>query len=387
MFSLRRKQGGSDIRAAWALKLRSPFRASAPVSSWLGGAPSAPPQFKWPKGKDGKYRHFLGQIDLQRLEHPEGASVSIPGLPKEGALLAFTGASYLLTAQDLESSRSVDIPTQLAPRRELGFFDDAPTFKCWPIDAVAYVSARSDERRPDVFPDRLENPEDWIVNCAVANLEAELLFVAVSRQIAEAASFFQSMKRPHETELPPRTQEVLEQKNRVFGSVMDAFPPFLMAIRDYQAYLRSQPSTAPIDPAVLNEFFATRADLNARIELNFSGVKDMLAGNARKVWESILHNTAGLNEFSDYARIDERYHSFMDLFITDWRGHRLFGFEPEFPNNHENLKGMSPVISIAADRLLGTQSEHEYGMSNWCSDKMIAKGKYDQGRFIRHCAV
>ena len=45
------------------------------------------------------------------------------------------------------------------------------------------------------------------------------------------------------------------------------------------------------------------------------------------------------------------------------------------------------LISIAADPLLGTLSEHEYGMSVWCPRDRMARGRYDKGQFVRHCAA
>jgi hypothetical protein len=71
---------------------------------------------------------------------------------------------------------------------------------------------------------------------------------------------------------------------------------------------------------------------------------------------------------------------------TGWRRHRLFGIEPEFANNFDDLRGQDCVISIAADMLLQTMSEHEYGLSIWCPRDRMMKGLFDKGQLIRHCA-
>jgi hypothetical protein len=72
---------------------------------------------------------------------------------------------------------------------------------------------------------------------------------------------------------------------------------------------------------------------------------------------------------------------------TDWRRHRLFGREPELESNFEDLRGQDCVISIGADALLQTTSEHEYGLSIWCPRGRMRKGLVDTGQLIRHRAV
>ena len=59
----------------------------------------------------------------------------------------------------------------------------------------------------------------------------------------------------------------------------------------------------------------------------------------------------------------------------------------EFGNNFEDRRGQDCVISIAADALLETMSEHEYGFSIWCPWGGMEKGLFDKGQLIRHIAV
>ncbi|MCK1514545.1 hypothetical protein IVB22_18620 [Bradyrhizobium sp. 190] len=115
--------------------------------------------------------------------------------------------------------------------------------------------------------------------------------------------------------------------------------------------------------------------------------KLILPGNAKKTWEKINVLHPGLTGPEAFQRISSAYRPFVAAHITDWRGHRLFGIEPPFPNNGEDLRGQDCLISVAADPLLNTCSEHEYGMSIWCSQRDLLKARYTRGQFIRHCAV
>ena len=47
-----------------------------------------------------------------------------------------------------------------------------------------------------------------------------------------------------------------------------------------------------------------------------------------------------------YDELPSCYRPFVDMRETDWRGHRLFGIEPEFGNNWEDRRGQDCVISI-----------------------------------------
>src|SRR3990167_1361386 len=66
------ERNGSKERAdrlpAWALLLRSPSSAPGDATSWFGGYPKAPADFRWPRDPDGGAMHFLTQIDLSSLQ-------------------------------------------------------------------------------------------------------------------------------------------------------------------------------------------------------------------------------------------------------------------------------------------------------------------------------
>jgi hypothetical protein len=79
---------------AWALLFHSPFGRCDDATSWIGGAPKAPGNFAWPKDTDGTPLHFIAQIDLAALAPEPQTGLRPPGLPAEGALLAFIGRSW-----------------------------------------------------------------------------------------------------------------------------------------------------------------------------------------------------------------------------------------------------------------------------------------------------
>jgi hypothetical protein len=140
-----------------------------------------------------------------------------------------------------------------------------------------------------------------------------------------------------------------------------------------------------VDAGRLEELMRLRLAL--RDEMQSYWPKWVLPGNADKVWEAIWWNVPQLRQGRDYDALPAAYRPFVDARITGWRRHRLFGLEPPFSNNGEDLRGQDCLISIFADPLLGTQSEHEYGLSIWCPRDRMARGLFDKGQFVRHCAV
>ena len=115
--------------------------------------------------------------------------------------------------------------------------------------------------------------------------------------------------------------------------------------------------------------------------------RHLLAGNAEAVWAQIVRQVPEFERNQDFSNVPPVYRPLVEAKITSWRGHRLFGLEPEFPNNWEDLRGQDPIISIASDALLGTQSEHNYGFSVWLNREQMAGGHHEGGQLIHHCAV
>ncbi|WP_146346346.1 hypothetical protein [Falsiphaeobacter marinintestinus] len=85
-----------------------------------------------------------------------------------------------------------------------------------------------------------------------------------------------------------------------------------------------------------------------------------------------------------FQAVPPEFRPFLDLCISAWRGHRLFGLEEPPMYNYVDLRGMDCLISIGADEFLGTQSEHEHGLSIWQPRDDMASGQFEGGLFIRH---
>ncbi len=372
---------------AWALLFRSPYKTYPPATSWLGGVPHVPHGFDWPVGRDGQPLHFAAQIDLSALAPEPETGARAPGLPSAGALLVFIGNGHavrVLSGREMASAAPATPPPDLVDVGEHGFWGEGTTFTHRAVDPLAYLSRG--EERPDILPDPFATPQQWITTWGLAALEASLAHEELARElrhgrelIAFRASQAARGQKPAEA---PHIQEHIAH----CALLEEQAPALLAALQDWQATAAAHPAEAPIDITALHAIFAARTRLSGAMQNNY-GARPVLEGNARTVWDKIMAATPGKRSAKDFSAIPPAYRSFVAANITDWRGHRLFGLEPEFPNNGEDLRHQSPLISIAADALLGTESEHDYGFSVWLADDDIARGRHRGGQFIRHCAV
>ena len=384
-------RAGTEDRAdrlpAWALQLRSPFEAPRPVSSWLGGVPRAPREFDWPNDVDGTPLPFLAQIDLESLKPEPETRARPPGLPDDGALLVFVGRSYacrILEARDMARAVPLSLPERLEPLRKHGFFNEERTFGHWPIDPVAYLDTSVDagDARPAFLPDRFKRPADWITTGGIAALEADLVIDSLKMELSHGEQFEASRRRPGAA-LPDN--DVIRSKIRHYALMKRWAPEVIAALGAWRdAALAGSPED-PVDPVRLAHVMRVRLAL--RDEMESYMPKHLLPGNPDKVWDALWWHCPELRPGGDRTALPAAYRPFVEARITDWRRHRLFGLEPPFPNNGEDLRGQDCLISIAADPLLGTQSEHEYGLSVWCPRDRMAKGRFDGGQFVRHCAA
>lgn len=381
-------EGRAERLPAWALLLRSPFETPRAVSSWLGGAPRAPRDFDWPNDGDGTPLPFLAQIDLASLTPEPETGARPPGLPDEGALLVFVGQSYacrILDAQEMTRAEPLSLPERLEPLRKHGFFNDERSFTCWPIDPVAYLDTSVDDGdgRPAFLPDRFARPADWITTCGIAALEAEIVIDSLTIELRQGEDFEKSRKTLGAA-FPDN--DVIRSKTRHYALMKRRAPEVIAALDAWRQTALSRSPEDRVGSAQLDRIMQLRLALRDEMVESY-WPKRVLPGNAQKVWEKIWWAYPPLRQDRDYTTLPAAYRPFVEAWITGWRRHRLFGIEPPFPNNGEDLRGQDCLISIAADPLLGTQSEHEYGMSVWCPRDRMAKGRYDKGQFVRHCAV
>lgn len=98
--------------------------------------------------------------------------------------------------------------------------------------------------------------------------------------------------------------------------------------------------------------------------------KFIVAGKADKVWETICRQHPRLYRNEGDDELPSCLRPFVDMRETDWRGHRLFGIEPPFGNNGEDLRGQDCVISIAAERC----STQNRSMNTGCPSGARATG-------------
>jgi hypothetical protein len=358
------------------------------VSSWLGGVPRAPKGFQWPKGRDGKAMIFVAQIDLAALRPEPVTGARAPGLPADGALLVFMGDGYairVLTNTEVENGAPVTPPLMAPDVGSLGFWGKGKTFNAWAVDPVPFIS-RVDETRPTALPNPFTRLADWVTNWGIAALEVSILIEALDQEFRQGREFVEHRKQQLAAGVTLSMPDHIEKRLRHCETMEQHAPGLLAELRSWQARAGSMPPEAPVDLSELETIVASRQRFLDRLETNY-GARHLLAGNAEAVWAQIVREVPEFERNQDFSNVPPVYRPLVEAKITSWRGHRLFGLEPEFPNNWEDLRGQDPIISIASDALLGTQSEHNYGFSVWLNREQMAGGHHEGGQLIHHCAV
>jgi hypothetical protein len=384
------ERSGSADRAAqlpaWALLFHSPFARCDDATSWIGGAPRAPGDFEWPNDTDGTPLHFMAQIDLASLKPEPRTGSRPPGLPAEGALLVFIGKSYacrILSAARMAEATIFPPSEDLAPISKHGFFGEGRTFVRRTVIPTAYLDTSDD--RPAFLPDRFKSPFDWIVNWGIAALEAQTVIDSLNSDLNSARSTTALREMQHRLEAQagkPLTPFTKTPHDRLIERrAADVVAP----LKVWRDFALSMPQDDTVDRDSLDAIMRVRLDLHDEMGPQMS--KFVLAGRADAVWDVIRRQHPRLDHGEGYDELPVCYRPFIDMRESGWRRHCLFGLEPEFPNNGEDLRGQDCFISIAADALLETDSEHEYGFSIWCPRDRMMEGLFDEGQLIRHCAV
>ena len=383
-------EGRADILPGWSLMLRSPYETSGGVSSWLGGLPCAPRNFKWPRDDDGTPQHFFAQIDLAALKHEPKTVSCPPGLPDQGALLVFAGSAYschVLSADEMATAVQLTCPEDLAPtRNKHGFFSEERTINYWPIYIVAFLD--NGDERPAIFNENFKDPANWITTWAVAAIDAQIAIDGLKSELQSGKQFNGKRARF----LQPRRNQY---ERKVFDSNVEHYdlmkrhaPELISVLEVWLQTALKKPPEMPVDLASLNDIFCQRQSLCDEMQNSqHNFIKRILLGDSKSVWEAIIREYPQLDKFEDFKILPLAYRFFIEAKIKDWRGHRLFGLEPPFGNNGEDLREQDCFISIAADVLLGTQSDHEYGLSIWCPRDDMDNSRFDTGQLVRHCAV
>ncbi|MEM6476131.1 MAG: DUF1963 domain-containing protein [Pseudomonadota bacterium] len=401
---------------AWGLMLASPWEDVSGYTSWLGGLPRVPEGFEWPRDPgSGKPMYFYAQIDLADLEPESETGATAPGLPEQGALLVFIGLEAVvrvISAEDMASAKKLALPDDMPTLEEFGYWTDAKTFPEWPVKPQAFLDQPYDEevyweehdgeQIPEVFRKPPLTVSDWITNWGVAAFEAERVLHGLRFPIDDA-------KRRFDNELSKITAQDEREQNQADGDAgaqsakpsaedraLEAMgeyaakfytegPQLVQLLKDWKDRAENHDPLEPVDGQLLDELFRKRVAFCDG--LNATGPVLQLKGQAHDIWDKVLFHHRSNDPMKTLLDMPPEFRNFMEERITQWRDHRLFGIEPPFSNNTDDLRGMSCLISIHADPLLYTQTEHDYGISVWIPTEEMQAGKFDNTQVVRHCAV
>lgn len=390
-----------EPRPAWGLMMVSPWARETEYTSWLGGVPKAPQEFAWPRdSEDGEPMHFYAQIDLASLAPEPETGRRAPGLPNAGAMLVFIGhgcAVHIVGAEEMARAQPVPPPPDLPSLRKFGYWVDGSLFPKWPITPKAFLDHPYDEEideqgPPAAFPDPHGAPQDWISNWGMAALEAGVVITALKNDIRNSGQWplDYQMKKLAEAGGPSDTETLREKAMASLGPfqrlLLTEGPSLLAEMERWKASAESQDPMQPVDASALAQLFEKRRAFSAKEQRNFASTI-ALRGAAHEVWQEIWFANRGGEHFASLRAMPEAYRQFAEERITGWRRHRLFGIEPPFPNNWEDLGGKACLVSIGADPLIDTQTEHEYGLSLWGPVEDLERGRFDRLEVVRHCAV
>jgi len=397
---------------AWGLILASPWEDVSGHTSWLGGLPCAPDGFEWPRDpSNNKPMHFYAQIDLSELEAESETGAGAPGLPKEGALLVFIGlesAVRVISADDMKSANVLVPPDDLPTLEEYGYWTEAKTFPAWPITPRAFLDHPYDEDAyweefdgeliPEAFRQGSKEPADWINNWGMAAFEAEQVIKGLRFPVEDAHRRFEAELQKitaqdeaakdndgAETDQASAEDRALEAIGSYAAKFLTDGPAMVQELKDWKKRAEGEDPLQPIDAELLDRLFQRR--LAFCENLNGTGPVLHLKGREYDVWQQIWFGYRSDDPMVSLRDMPEAFQGFMEQRITGWRKHRLFGIEPPFSNNMDDLRGKACLISINADPLLYTQTEHDYGISVWVPIEDMKAGNFENTQVVRHGAV
>jgi len=372
---------------AWALYFRSPFKTyKTPSTSWLGGVPCAPSSFKWPRADDGRFLHFFAQIDLSQLEAGLAFMPVDYKLPSRGAMVFFadyeTYQIIFLSDDDLKQSHQLQPPKELWNIDEIGYFGEGQTFNRWDVDPQPFISTLKTPNLADPF----ENPNNWIDTWGIAALDVKQQIKRIERELNGLENIRQTKLTDAVSGKKDYQKRKIEERYAHYAYVEEHAPTLLRHLLEWSRTVQSNPQHMQVDPKQLDEILQIRADYNQNLSQAYA-MDGLEFGDPNDVWRQVLEQIPDWRKDLDFTKTPPEYQTFVERRITSWRGHRLFGLEPPFPNNTENLRGYDPILSIHSDDLLMTASEHDYGLSVWLEREAAIKQEYHKGQLIRHCAV
>ncbi|MGP6085655.1 DUF1963 domain-containing protein [Antarctobacter jejuensis] len=372
--------GRADALPGWMLRLRSPYAGQGPVTSWIGGRPKRPAVLDWPRDPEGVPLTFLMQIDLADILPEPQTGVRPPGLPTEGALVVFIGMwahhVELLDAAQMQEAVPTDPPPDLPLLRDIGFFAEQHEFPCHAVDLVPFMD--EDGQRPPGLPDLFARPEGWITTKGFAAFEAGHAIKTLRQAIRLAETFEAFFKDKDMSQLP----EHKRREQRHHELMAEEAPGLIAELEEFVALCGQGAPEEAVDPDALAQIMARRDALCDRMGPYAPG--QHLRGGANKMLRELLWAYPEIQRDGDFGSVPKAYRPFLDLQITAWRGHRLFGLETPPPHNSEDLRGQDCLFALSEDMLLAMETEHFYGFSVWCPRDQMAAGHYGGGHLIRH---
>ena len=143
--------------------------------------------------------------------------------------------------------------------------------------------------------------------------------------------------------------------------------------------------TAPVDAVALADIVAKRKALAGGMQSN-TMLKIRLSPKPNYVYDDLVRKYID-RQRGTLVDVPPGHHAFLTRKIEARKNHRLFGLAIPEMTDYPDLRGLNCVMSLDADALLGTETEHENGFSIWADRDEMAEGRLEAGRVIWHTNV